>query len=59
MQSSVLQQKLEDLEKSVQYLADNNIQLQKCLVQNKTICSEMEERILTLGEATFKQLKIF
>ena len=52
MQSSVIEQKLEDLEKSVQYLADNNIHLQKCLVQNKTICSEMEERILILGKAT-------
>ena len=51
MSSSMIQQKIEDLEKSVQYLADNNIQLQKCLVQNKTIFSEMEERILILGKA--------
>ena len=51
MQSaSVIQHKIEELESSVQYLADNNIQLQKCLVQNKTFFDEMEERILTLGK---------
>ena len=51
MQSaSVIQHKIEELESSVQYLADNNIQLQKCLVQNKTFFDEMEERILILGK---------
>ena len=47
---SVIQQKIEDLESSVQYLADQNIQLQKCLAQNKNTVEEMEERILFLGK---------
>ena len=54
MQSaSVIQHKIEELESSVQFLADNNIKLQKCLAQNKTIFDEMEERILILGKCIF------
>ena len=50
--SSVIQHKIEDLETSVQFLADNNIKLQKCLAKNKTIFDEMEERILILGKGS-------
>ena len=42
--------KVDDLESSVTYLADQNIALQKCLDISNQLVSKLEQRLVTLGE---------
>ena len=42
--------KVDDLERSVIYLADQNISLQKCLDTSNQLVSKLEQRLVILGE---------
>ena len=42
--------KVDDLESSVTYLADQNIALQKCLDTSNQLVSKLEQRLVILGE---------
>ena len=48
--TSNMAQKLDDLERSVTYLADQNITLQKCLDTSNQLVSKLEQRLTILGE---------
>ena len=43
-------QKVDDLEGSVTFLADQNIALQKCLDTSNQLVGKLEQRLATLGE---------
>ena len=48
--TSNMAQKLDDLERSVTYLADQNITLQKCLDTSNQLVSKLDQRLTILGE---------
>ena len=48
--TSSLEHKVDDLERSVTYLADQNISLQKCLDRSNQLVSKLEQRLVILGE---------
>ena len=47
---SNIEDKVDDLERSVTYLADQNISLQKCLDTSNQLVSKLEQRLVVLGE---------
>ena len=48
--TSIIEHKVDDLERSVTYLADQNISLQKCLDTSNQLVSKLEQRLIALGE---------
>ena len=48
--TSNIEDKVDDLERSVTYLADQNISLQKCLDTSNQLVSKLEQRLVILGE---------
>ena len=48
--TSNIEDKVDDLERSVTYLADQNISLQKCLDTSNQLVSKLEQRLASLGE---------
>ena len=48
--TSNIEDKVDDLERSVTYLADQNISLQKCLDTSNQLVSKLEQRLIALGE---------
>ena len=48
--TSNMVQRLDDLERSVTFLADQNITLHKCLDRSNQLVSKLEQRLIILGE---------
>ena len=58
--TSIIEHKVDDLERSVTYLADQNISLQKCLDTSNQLVSKLEQRLIALGEMeTFNISSLF
>ena len=48
--TSNMVQRLDDLERSVTFLADQNITLHKCLDRSNQLVSKLEQKLVILGE---------
>ena len=48
--TSNMVQRLDDLERSVTYLADQNITLHKCLDRSNQLVSKLEQKLVILRE---------